>query len=233
MLGLSRNKKWGREMESKPKIGRPRAEGEPGTEPVEEAILAAARSLLRAKGYSATSTREIATAAGLRQPTLFHYFKNKATMMDAIAKSAIEPEIEFLASEAKQDWPPDVGLYRYVWFIVFNLHTNPNVIGSPHRFPELTREDFGDFWQQYDHVRHTLRDLIVAGIRQGIFIEVNSKIASEQLFALIEYTLNADSTPSAVPEASASQAADTAAALVLRALLTDANRLDQIAAAAR
>ena len=207
----------------KQKLGRPRAEGRAGDEPVEEEILAAARQLFRSKGFSATSTREIAAAAGLRQPTIFHYFKNKAAMLNAIATKAIEPEIVFLKAEADLDHPPGVALYRYVRFVVYNLHTNPNVIGSPLRFPELTRNAHPTFWEQYDLVRKTMHDLIRRGAREGLFIDVNAKIASAQLFALVEYPLASKSS-----RAKAAEAADIAATLVLRSLLSDSSLLTDL-----
>ena len=210
-------------MAEKQKLGRPRAEGEAGDEPVEEEILAAARELFRSKGFSATSTREIATAAGLRQPTLFHYFKNKAAMMNAIALQAMQPEIEFLKRESELAQPPEVALYRYVRFVVFNLHTNPNVIGSPARFPELTREDYPEFWAQYDVVQNAMQTLIKQGTKTGSFIEVDAKLASAQLFALMEYTLDKK-----ISKAQADEAASLAATLVLRALLTKSNQIEKI-----
>ncbi len=215
-------------MSQKQRLGRPRAGGKPGDGPVEEDILAAARVLFRAQGYSGTSTREIANAAGLRQPTLFHYFKNKAAIMEAIALRAMEPEIQFLQAEAKASHPPDVGLYRYARFVVFNLQTNANVIGSPQKFPELTREKFATFWQQYDRVRRTMYHYIRTGVRQGIFFHVDPKIASEQLFALVEYALTTN-----VSGTAAAKAADTAATLVLRALLLNPGRLESVQAAAQ
>lgn len=211
-------------MNHKNKVGRPRAQKRGSDGPVEDEILAAARELFRTKGFSATSTREIASAAGLRQPTLFHYFKNKAAIMSAIAQRAMEPETQFLIKESASNHPPEVSLYRYVRFVVINLHTNPNVIGSPQKFPELTREEFGDFWRQYDQVRKAMRDYIKQGQDQGTFIAIDAKIASEQLFALMESSLTNSS------RASATKVADTAATLVLRALLVEQNRLTEIQA---
>lgn len=210
-------------MAQKQKIGRPRAEERSGDGPVEEEILAAARHLFRRQGYSGTSTREIAGAAGLRQPTLFHYFKNKAAILDAIAQRAMQPEIEFIEAEQRLQHAPDVALYRYVHFVVMNLHTNPNVIGSPERFPELNHEDFAEFWAQYEHVQERMRDLIEEGIRQDLFVQMNAKVAGAQLFALMEYGLTYQ-----IAEASPDDAARTAAVLVLRALLLRTERLPEV-----
>ena len=212
-------------MEPKKKLGRPRARARASDGPVEEEILAAARELFRAQGFSGTSTREIANAAGLRQPTLFHYFDSKTAIMDAIAQRALEPEIQFLEKEAEVNRPPDVALYRYARFVVYNLNTNPNVIGSPLRFPELTRERFGPFWKRYDRIRFALRTHVRKGIEESVFVDVDARIASTQLFAMLEYALAAG--PTGV--AAAQKAADTAATLVLRALLKDSSRIAEVA----
>ncbi|MTV81881.1 TetR/AcrR family transcriptional regulator [Secundilactobacillus folii] len=42
-----------------------------------QAILDAARSLFLTKGYSGTSTRDIAKAVGITQPALYHHFEDK------------------------------------------------------------------------------------------------------------------------------------------------------------
>ena len=71
-----------------PRVGRPRATPEADVtreDSVEDVILSAARNLFRTQGFSATTTREIAAAAGLRQPSMFHYFPNKMAMLEAVA----------------------------------------------------------------------------------------------------------------------------------------------------
>ena len=50
-----------------------------------ERILAEAAELFAQRGYGATSTRDISAAVGIRQPSLFHHFANKAALFTAIA----------------------------------------------------------------------------------------------------------------------------------------------------
>lgn len=44
---------------------------------VRERLLTAALTMFNAKGYAATSVREIVLAAGVSKPALYYYFKNK------------------------------------------------------------------------------------------------------------------------------------------------------------
>ena len=74
----------------KPRVGRPRANPNKTDQPATEAILAEARRLFRQNGFKGTSTREIAEAAGLRQPSLFHYFKNKNEIFRAVVAGTVE-----------------------------------------------------------------------------------------------------------------------------------------------
>ena len=61
------------------------------------------------------------------------------------------------------------------------------------------------------------------GIEEGYFIEVDPKLASAQLFALVEYTLDAPASKS-----KANKAANLAAKLVLRGLLAKTDRIEKL-----
>ena len=51
-----------------------------------EKLLAAARQLMRAKGFAATTVDEICQTAGLTKGAFFHYFESK----DALGRAAVE-----------------------------------------------------------------------------------------------------------------------------------------------
>ena len=52
-------------------------------------ILEAARQLLAAKGFEASTTRDIADAAGIASGTLFNYFTTKETILASLAAEAL------------------------------------------------------------------------------------------------------------------------------------------------
>lgn len=57
-------------------------------------IIEAAAQLFDRKGYHGTSMAEIAEAAGLRKPTLYHYFRSKDAILFAIHDGLIEHLLE-------------------------------------------------------------------------------------------------------------------------------------------
>lgn len=49
-------------------------------------LLTAARALFLAKGYFATGTDDILQAAGVQRGSLYHHFKDKAALLDAVTR---------------------------------------------------------------------------------------------------------------------------------------------------
>ncbi len=59
----------------------------------QQALIAAARKLFANQGYEATTTREIAAAAGCAEGLIHRYFKGKAGLLSAIIESRISKEV--------------------------------------------------------------------------------------------------------------------------------------------
>ncbi len=211
---------------TKPRIGRPRANPSKSSQPAAEGILAEARRLFRQKGFKATTTREIAEAAGLRQPSLFHYFKNKDEIFRAVVARTVEPVLDFIEAESKRGDPVDVALYRLIRHDTHHLCTNENVLGSPFQFPELTEESQPEFWAMREQIIDTYRAHLRLGKTQGVFDFDDLEIVTNFLFSLGESTLTwfqrdrSRHDPDTV--------ADTAADLGLRAVLADQSRFEEL-----
>ncbi|NYT64416.1 TetR/AcrR family transcriptional regulator [Alcaligenaceae bacterium] len=60
----------------------------PATESTRARILDATASLIRQKGFKATTVRDIGTAVGLYSGSLFHYFKSKDEILMEIMRAA-------------------------------------------------------------------------------------------------------------------------------------------------
>jgi len=58
-------------------------------EATRQRLLAAARDLFAAKGFEATTTRDLAAAAGIAAGTLFNYFATKEAIVMALAADAL------------------------------------------------------------------------------------------------------------------------------------------------
>lgn len=59
----------------------------------ERSILDAALSTFAARGYPATGIRDIVTAAGITQPTLYHHFRTKAELFTRILEIHCDPAL--------------------------------------------------------------------------------------------------------------------------------------------
>ena len=75
-------------------VGRPRAVPQLVPADVREEILSAAAGLFETYGYTATSTRAIATEVGLRQASLFHYFARKDDILSELLDRTLRPTLE-------------------------------------------------------------------------------------------------------------------------------------------
>lgn len=67
-----------------------------------ELILASAAQLFAQRGYSATSMNEVADACGMSKPSLYHYFKDKYTLLVHIAEEHVS-RLEALVAEVEAE----------------------------------------------------------------------------------------------------------------------------------
>src|SRR3954451_15655969 len=79
------------------RAGRPRltTQRRPGTTARDE-ILDAAGELFTTLGYAGTSTRHIAETVGIRQASLYHYFKTKDDILCALLSQTVSPTLSFI-----------------------------------------------------------------------------------------------------------------------------------------
>ena len=81
------------------RAGRPRlhVQRRPGTTARDE-ILDAAGELFTTLGYTGTSTRTIADSVGIRQASLYHYFKTKDDILCDLLSQTVAPTLSFIPS---------------------------------------------------------------------------------------------------------------------------------------
>ena len=81
------------------RAGRPRltTQRRPGSTARDE-ILDAAGELFTTLGYTGTSTRTIAEAVGIRQASLYHYFKTKDDILCALLSQTVMPTLMIIDS---------------------------------------------------------------------------------------------------------------------------------------
>src|SRR5215475_1353787 len=97
--------------------GRPRIvdQRRPGDTPREE-ILDAAAELCTANGYTATSTRAIADAVGIRQSSIYHHFETKDDILDNLLVRTVDASAALAKQLLDHPSPAASLLYAMVWY---------------------------------------------------------------------------------------------------------------------
>ncbi|WP_372750372.1 TetR/AcrR family transcriptional regulator [Litorivivens sp.] len=132
-------------------------------------ILAIALKHFARNGYAGTRLDDIANDVGIRRPSLFHHFKDKATLYKAVWKYTIDEQDAKLAPYFDQaDTSPTelLNLATDAWveyafsnpdFIYLSLHAAVSGRASDH--PQLASTLTLERWQQ----------LIERGVNEGVF----------------------------------------------------------------
>src|SRR5688572_11006272 len=83
-----------------------------------QAILEQAARLFARQGYSATSMNQVAQACGLSKATLYHYFRDKYSMLVSIADEHVSRLHDLVKSLAPGGLPPRAQLEQLIHRIV-------------------------------------------------------------------------------------------------------------------
>lgn len=127
------------------RVGRPRSQSREGdTRSARQQILDAAAHLFATQGYAATSTRQIAELAGMRQATLYYYVEGKAQLLAELLDQTVRPTLEVLV-RIEQTADPVVALAELVAADVRTLLDAPHRLAVLYSSPEVAGPEFTDF----------------------------------------------------------------------------------------
>jgi AcrR family transcriptional regulator len=199
------------------------ASGQDGTR---ERILRQASQLFARKGYTGTSTREIAAAVGIRQPSLFHHFASKREIVETLLAYSVEDAAETARRHARARGPAAERLYHFVFEDIAYLCRSPYDLSGVH-VTEIMQDDDFTFWhERLERLHGAIRDMVSQGVERGEFVHVDPTFAQEMITAMniVNIKRYSGRSPESV-EAVARMSADFA----LRALLRDGEGLNEIA----
>ncbi|GAB2645071.1 TetR/AcrR family transcriptional regulator [Nocardia goodfellowii] len=137
-----------------PGPGRPRLEqrARRGQTPRAE-ILDAAGELFTTKGYANTSTRAVADAVGIRQASLYHHFRAKDDILDALLAETITTPLELARQLNEAAVSAPLRLYALALFDVRQLCAARWNLGALYLLPDLRTERFAAFRRRRDELR--------------------------------------------------------------------------------
>ena len=206
--------------------GRPRSSALPASDDPEEDILRAAGRIFAEKGFAGTSTREIAEAAGLRGPSIFHYFPTKEDILRALADRALIKPQEVLEDVRSRSARPAVKLYVVTRFQVEHFCSEPYDLTPVIRDAfSLPRDRFQTFYEAADRYTGGLKALVEEGIKRGEFVEEDPGLATLCILGSASWTLRWYRKDGPL---SAAEVAETFARLALRSLLRTPDMLQEV-----
>lgn len=151
-------------------VGRPRANPRPLEGSARDEILRAATRLFAELGFAQTTMAQIAEEAGLRQSSLYYYFRRKELILQATFAVNRAP-IEFLKRISRDPGSAALRLYRLVRFDVVQLCLAPCDVNEVWRISLVQSDLFGEFWVDRRDLHRRVARLVRDGVDEGSFLE--------------------------------------------------------------
>ena len=143
--------------------GRPRASGDPdGERDTRRDVLDAAAALFCTVGFTSTSTRAIADAAGVRQASIYHHFAGKDAILLELLLGTVRPSLELADALAAGTEPAAARLWTLVHADVGLLCAGPVNLGVLYVLPEVAGEQFAEFHALRSRLRGRYSELATA-----------------------------------------------------------------------
>jgi AcrR family transcriptional regulator len=199
------------------------AHADGGPDSTRNRIMYQASNLFARRGYHATTTRLIAAAVGVRQPSLFYHFSSKQAILQALLDSDLDEALPFVEAIARQPQPAAVRLYRYLRHDVSHLTDAPfNLSGI---YTEEVMEDpaFAPWARKRARLHSAVERIVREGIRSGEFVEMDSALVREAIAGILVRTLT---LYSGGRRGAGPDLGDEIASLILRGLLRDPSVLE-------
>ena len=162
----------------KRRVGRPRATPSTGDQPPRDEILGVAARLFAERGVTEVTMSEIAARAGLRQASLYYWFKRKEEILAEIVEQVNRVPLDFVLKLEEEAGDPAVQLWRLVRFDVEALCRFPFDINEVHRLSRRAPDAFEVYWRERQQLNDAVERLIARGVASGVFREVDPRLAA-------------------------------------------------------
>lgn len=207
-----------------PRSGRPRLEPrESSSESPAVEILVEASRLFAQKGFASTTTREIAQAAGMQQPSLFYWFPTKWAILNKLVESAIVETVKLALDLRARDGRALTRLYTLLLFDTRQMCSSPYDLSFLAGAPEL-RDERLTYGPHLTALQQSVEELIALAIGEGDLEPIDPRLARMAILDLTAAVVRWD-----VEGAAADATADAVVRLAVRAVAAEGVDLDQLA----
>lgn len=151
----------------KSEVGRPRSgtPQRPDLSPADQILDAAARLFVE-RGYAATSTRAIADEVGIRQASLYYYFSNKESLLNALLLRTVEPSLTMATRLAGTPGPAAPRLFALIAYDVDQLVRAAHNVGTLYLLPEVRIGQFERFRDERLRLKQVYASLVGSSLTE-------------------------------------------------------------------
>ncbi|MEO6290089.1 MAG: TetR/AcrR family transcriptional regulator [Ginsengibacter sp.] len=143
-----------------------------------DVIVQAASTLIKEKGYSATSMRDIAESIGVEAPSLYNHIESKREILKDICFRIARLFTSHLGEVESGDGVILLKLESIIRFhMSMMIEEYENVYISDHEWKHMPEPYLADFKNQRWNYRTRLASLLQKGIDNGEIIPVNPDVA--------------------------------------------------------
>lgn len=148
-------------------------------------LMLAAVESFAGRGYHATTTRDIAAAAGMSPAALYVHFPSKAALLFAISKSGHEQSLTLVESVVEQGGTPEDKLRRIVRdFVAWHArrHTVARVV--QYELQALPEQEYAVVADLRRRIEQLVREVIAEGVESGVFTVTDLRTAARAVLSL-------------------------------------------------
>jgi len=194
-----------------------------------ERILEAAAALFATRGFHGTSTRDIAREVGIQQPSLFHHFPTKQSILSELLEQDLRPALDRIRCHSTTEAGAAARLYSYLLDDVTALASSPFDARGLYNDEVLLGEDLAAQRALRQQLHHETKRLIEEGIESGQFRKVDTTFAHQVVTGVLLNTIRVAGTN---PTQDLRERPREAADFVLLGFLRDPDALNLIRAEA-
>ena len=192
-------------------------------------ILVEASRLFAARGFHGTSTRDIASAVGVRQPTLYSHFPSKHAILAALLDADLRPARARVRAALAIAGRPAARLHALLVADVSAILSLPYDVRGFYNDDVLLMPELAEQARLRRELHELTAQLVAEGVRSGDLIDLDPDFVRGAITGLM---LQAVSDCGATPAVDAPAAASMVADFVLRAVLADPTSMPEVAALA-
>lgn len=148
-------------------------------------LMAAAIESFATQGYHATTTRDIANAAGMSPAALYVHFPSKAAVLSAISRSGHEQALQMIADVVSVTADPVESMHQIVQkFVAWHAKRHRVARVVQYELHALPPADYAIVADLRRRTEQLVRDVITTGVTTGAFKTTDVRTTARAVLSL-------------------------------------------------